>query len=277
MSGHKQIEQKLKRPDTFQQNILKGINYTKNNPTRILTMLTPLILIAIAGYGFQVWKQRQAEHRRVEVSKLIAMVTEENNAIGKQQEEVRKEIDALRNPPGVKPDATGKKPALSAEILLKISTLEKKLTDTKADHTKSSAEFKKFYDANKNNAEGWLAGMSWAGEQLDHGKAADVKPVVEEISKASLNHKFYQIQSRYMLANIQEELGEFDAALKEADVLVSLVDDDSKPMILLLKGRLLYFKKDAGARAVLSEIVEKHASTREAQTARSLLSEMGPA
>lgn len=277
MSGHKQLEQKLKRPDTFQQNIMKGINYATNNPARILKMLAPLILIAIAGYGFQVWKQRQASHRRIEISKLLAMVTEENNAVGKQQEEVRKEIDTLRNPPGVKPDAADNKPVLSAETLLKISTLEKKLTETKADHSKSSAEFKKFYDTNKDNAEGWLAGMSWAGNQLAQGKAAEVKPVVEEIAKASLNHKFYQIQSRYMLANIQEELGEFDAALKEADVLISLVDDDSKPMILLLKGRLLYFKKDAGARAVLSEIVEKHASTREAQTARSLLSEMGPA
>ena len=277
MSGHKQLEKQLKRPDTFQQNIMKGINYVKGNPSRILVMLLPLVGIALLGYGFQAWKQHQSAQRRVDVSKLLAMVTEENNAIGKQQDEVRKEIDALRNPPGAKPDAAGKKPALSADTLLKIGALEKKLTDTKADHSKSSAEFKKFYDANKGNAEGWLAGMSWAGEQLEHGKTADVKPVVEEISKASLNQKFYQIQSRYVLANIEEELGEFDAAIKEADVLASLVDDDSKPMVLLLKGRLLYFKKDAGARAVLSEIVEKHASTREAQTARSLLSEMGPA
>lgn len=275
MSGHKQLERKLKGPDDFQQNIMKGINYVTNNPARVLKMLIPLVLIALAGYGFQSWKQHQAANRRAEVAKILAMVTEENNSLGKQQEATRKEIDALRNPGDLKPDA--KKPALSADALLKISALEKKLADQKPDHSKSSAEFKSFYDKNKNNAEGWLAGMSWAGEQLEHGKTAEAKPVVEEISKASLDHKFYQVQSRYMLANINEELGEFDAGVKEADVLLSMVDDEAKPMILLLKGQLLYFKKDAGARAVLGEIIDKHGSTKEAQTARSLLSEMGPA
>lgn len=276
MSGHKQIEQQLKRPDTFQQTIMKGINYATSNPARVVKMLTPLILIALVGYGIQSWRTRQANHRRAEIAKIFMMQTDENNAVVKQQEATRKEIDALRNPADAKPDATGKKPELTADTLLKISALEKKLTDTKPDHAGSTTAFKKFYDGNKNNAEGWLAGMSWAGYQLEHGKVADVKPVLEEITKVSLDHKFYQIQSRFMLANVLEELGEFDAALKEAEVLTSLVDDEGRPMILLLKGQLLYFKKDAGARAVLTEIVDKHGSTKEAQTARSLLSEMGP-
>lgn len=274
MSGHKQLEKQLKRPDSFQANILKAIDYVKNNPSRVAMMLAPLLVIGLAAYGIHSWQQRQSANRRAAIAKIFTMQTAENSAAGKKNESIQKEIDALRN---VKPDAAGKKPEVSADTLLKIAALEKQLTVTKPDHSASTAEFLKFYEANKSNTEGWLAGISWAGEQLDQGKIAETRPIIEEISKASINQKYYQIQSRFILANILEEVGEFDAALKEADILANLVSDEDKPMILLLKGRLLYFKKDAGARAVLSEIVDKHGSTREAQTARSLLAELGPA
>lgn len=274
MSGHKQLEKQLKRPDSFQEHILKAINYTRDNKGRVMMMISPLIVIALAAYSVYSWQQRQAASRRAAIAKIFTMQTAENNAVGKKNESIQKEIDTLRN---VKPDASGKTPPISAENLVKIASLEKQLTDTKPDHSASAAEFRKFYDENKSSTEGWLAGISWASEQLEHGKTAEAKPVIEEITKASIKQKFYQIQSRFILANILEDAGDFDGALKEADILASLVDDEDKPMILLLKGRLLYFKKDAGARAVLSEIVDKHGSTREAQTARSLLAELGPA
>ena len=81
-----------------------------------------------------------------------------------------------------------------------------------------------------------------------------------------------------MLVGIMEDAGEFDAAIKECDVLNGLATDEVKPSILLTKGRLQYFKKAyPEARTVLSEIVEKFASSPEATKARSLMAAMGSA
>lgn len=277
MTTHKQIEQQLKRPDTFQDTVLKGINYVSNNKARVALMLAPIVAVTAAFYGVYGWQQRQSAHRRADLAKIIAMQTDESNSVGKQTEAIQKEIDALRKAvPAAGADA--KKPALSAETLLKIGELEKKLSSTKPDHAGSTQAFRAFYDAHPDKAEGWMAGVSWASSQFEAGKAVETRSVIEQIVKASTTNKFYQIQSRFMLANILEEQGEYDAALKEADILNGLVEDDSKPMVMLLKGQLLYFKKDnAASRTVLSEIIEKHGSTREAQTARSLLAQIGPA
>lgn len=278
MTTHKQLEQELKRPDSFQDHILKALNYTRDHKEKVALMITPVVAVIAIGYGIYAWQHNQASTRRAELAKIIASQAEETNSVAKQTESIQKEIDAIRQAanPSAKPGE--KKAELSADNLLKISALEKRLAEAKPDHSKSAADFWKFYDANKENAEGWMAGISWCTNEIAQGKIAETKPILEQIVKASTSNKFYQIQSRFMLANILEELGEFDTALKEADVLAGLVQDEAKPMVLLLKGQLLYFKKDlTTARTVLSEIIEKHGSTREAQTARSLLTEIGPA
>lgn len=285
MTTHKQIEQQLKRPDSFQDSILKSIDFVKANKQKVALMIAPILAVALVGYGVFAWQQSQAAQRRAELAKLFTMQNDEATSIDKQKETIQKEIDLLRNPTAPAPKtADGKaapaetKPELTAETLLKIGELEAKLATAKPDHAASAAAFKSFYDAHKSYAEGWMAGLSWAGHQLSLGKAAEVRPVLEDIVKSSTAHTFYQIQSRFMLTGVLEELGEFDAALKEAEILTGLVGDEAKPMVLLMKGQLLYFKDDKpAARVILSEIVEKHGSTREAQTARSLLAEIGPA
>jgi predicted negative regulator of RcsB-dependent stress response len=279
MTTHKQIEKQLKRPDSFQDTGLKIVNYLTQNKARIALMLSPILAVAVIGYGVMAWQKGQATKRRAELAKISAMVAEEQDGVAKQAEALQKEIDTLRTPTTPDPKNPEQKPATqSAESLLKIATLETKIKELKPDHSKSTAAFKEFYAANKSTAEGWMAGISWASTALGENKLTDAKVVVEEITKSSTAQKFFQIQSRYMLAGILEDLGEFDAALKEAEILSGLVDEDAKPMMLLLKAQILYFKKDLpAARPVLTEIVEKHGSTREAQTARSLLAEIGPA
>jgi predicted negative regulator of RcsB-dependent stress response len=274
MTSHKQIEKSLKRPDTFQETLLNALDFMKNNPKKIALMIAPLILVICGGLGFYLFQKSAAVKRRAELAAISAMQMDEARNVAKKIESIQKEIDALRKSPGSDP----KKPELSAESLLKIGTLEKQLTELKPDHSGSAKAFRDFYDKNKKVTEGWMAGISWASFELENRRIADAKTILEEIVKSSTGHKFYQIQSRLMLANCLGEIGDFDNALKETDVLLGLVEDDAKAMALLLKGELLYFKKDAvNARTVLSELLEKHGSTREAQFARSLLAELGPA
>lgn len=276
MTGHKQVEKSLKRPDSFQDHVLKGIQFLTANKNRLMMFASPVIAVAIVGYGISSWMNHKTELRRAELAKILSIQTEEQNNVGKRREEIQKEVDAIRATQKV--DSKGKKADLSAEQLLKVTELEKKMTDLKPDTTKSTEAFKKFYDANKDKAEGWMAGLAWAGRQLQDNKNAEARPIVEAIAKASTSNKFYQLSARFMLIGILEEVGEYDAAIKECDTLAAIATDDAKPAVLLAKGRLQYFKKSLPeARTVLNELIEKHGSSPEATKARGIMAMMGPA
>ena len=275
MTGHKQFEKSLKRPDSFQDHILKGITFATKNKKQIMMMISPILVVALIGYGVYGWMNHKAAARRTELAKILALQTEEQNNVGKKREEIQKEIDALRT---TKPAADGKKVELSAESLAKVTVLEKQMTDLKADNSKSTAEFRKFYDNNKDSPEGWMAGLAWSSKQLQDNKSAEARPLVEAIAKASTANKFYQLSSRFMLIGILEDAGEYDAAIKECETLAGITTDDAKPAVLLAKGRLQYFKKSLPeARTSLNEVIEKHASAPEATKARGIIALMGPA
>ena len=276
MTGHKQIEQSLKKPDSFQDQILNGIDFLVKNKSRVMLFTSPVILIALIGFGISSYINHKTEARRAELAKILAIQTDEQNAVGKRREEIQKEIDGIRAEK--KTDAKGKKADLPAEKLAKVTELEKKMADLKPDNTQSTEAFKKFYESNKDKPEGWMAGLSWSARQLQDNKIADARPVVEAIAKASTSNKFYQLSSRFMLIGILEEVGEFDAGIKECETLASIATDDAKPAVLLAKGRLQYFKKSlTEARTVLNELIEKHGSSPEATKARGMIAMMGPA
>ena len=275
MTGHKQLEKTLKRPDDFQGYILSGIQFITANRRTVLLMLSPVIAVAVIGYAVFAWMNHKSAARRADLAGVLAIQAEEQTNLNKTREDLQKQIEELR---AVKPGADGKKTELSAETLTNITNLEKQSADLKPDATKSTAAFKKFYDEHPDSVEGWMAGLTWASSQLRDNKVADARPVIEAIVKGSTSNKFYQMNARFMLIGILEDAGDFDAAIKECDVLVGLATDDAKPAILLTKGRLQYFKKAfPEARASLNEIVDKHGSTPEATRARSLMAAMGPA
>ncbi len=275
MTAHKQIEQQLKRPDTFQDTILKAMDYATNNTGKVAMLLAPVVGVALIGYGVYAFQQSKASGRRAELAKIMAKQTTEMMDVGKAQEKLQAEISQLRAAPKTDSKKDGAEVAANA---LKIAELEKKANDIKPDHAGSTANFRTFYDSHKTDVEGWMAGLSWAGRKLEQGQVTEARPVVEEIVKASTTQNFYQIQSRFVLLSILEEQGDFDGATKEADILLGLVGDDTKPTVLLAKGRLQYFKNaKPEARVVLTEIIEKHGSSPEAQKAKSLLAMIGPA
>jgi predicted negative regulator of RcsB-dependent stress response len=273
MTGHKQLEKSLKRPDSFQDQILKSIQFVTNNRRMVMLMFSPVVAVAVIGYSVFSYMNHKSAGRRAELASLFALQATEQTNLGKQRESMQKDIDTLRS---TKPGADGKKAELSGEVLAKVALLEKQMADLNPDTSASTAAFKKFYDNNTSSAEGWTAGLVWASRQLQDNKTADARPVIEAIAKSSTSNILFQRTSRFMLVGIMEDAGEFDAAIKECDVLASLATDEVKPAVLLTKGRLQYFKKSyTEARAVLNEIVDKYASSPEATKARSLMAAMG--
>lgn len=275
MTGQKIKDKALKRPDSFQDHVMNAINFLSANSRRILMMLTPILIVGIVGYAVYVWNQRSTVARRAELSKILAMHNDELTTVNRKRDETQKQIDVIRSS---KPSKDGKKTELSPENLATVTNLEKQIADLKPDHTKSMAEFKKFYESHKKDVEGWMAGLTWAGYQLQNGKPSDSRPTIEQIAKASSANNFYQMNSRFMLIGLLEDAGEFDAALKECDILTKIATDDARASVLLAKGRLNYFKKSfAESRQSLKEILEKHASSPEATKARGLMALLGPA
>ena len=275
MTGHKQLEKSLKRPDSFQDHILKAIQFVTNNRRMVIMMLSPVVVVALIGYSVFSYMNHKSAGRRTELASLFAMQTTELNSVGKLRESIQKNIDALRS---TKPGADGKKVELSGDTLAKVALLEKQMADLKPDTSASTAAFKKFYDNNSTTTEGWAAGLTWASRQLQDNKTADARPVIEAVAKNSTSNVLFQRTSRFMLIGIMEDAGEFDSAIKECDVLAGLATDEAKPAVLLTKGRLQYFKKSyTESRAVLNEIVDKYASSPEATKARSLMAAMGSA
>ena len=275
MTGQKIKDQALKRPDSFQDHVLNGINFVSTNRQRVLMMMAPLLIVASGVYATYLWTQKKADSRRAALAKILTHYSDEENSVAKQREELQKKIEPLRS---TKTGKDGKKLPNSSENLAAITKLEKQAADLKPDHTKSMSEFKRFYDSNSDTVEGWMAGLKWASNQLQESQIPEARKVVEQIAKASSSNKFYQMNSRFILIGLMEDAGEFDAALKECEVLMKLASDDALPSILLTRGRLQFFKKSFDdARASLKEILDKHSSSPEATKARGLMAIMGAA
>jgi len=262
------LRKQLKAPDKIQKTLLKvfesGVLYQK----QIALVLLPVAVIALAGVGWKYFSDKKTAARRAAVAEIIAVMDKENEGIDKKREELSKKIAEIRKPA----DAT-KPVELSADAKKKIEDYEKEMKALKADHTQSQEKFKVYFEANKDKTEGWLAGMLYCSELLSSKKYTEAKPVLTEIIQRSISSKLYQTQARFMLIGVLEELGDFDGALKEADFLATYVSEDLVPQVLLAKGRIQIFKDTkAEAKITLAQLIEKHASTPEAQKARAYLS-----
>lgn len=275
MTGQKTKDQALKRPDNFQDQVLTAINFMTSNKQRVLMMMAPLLIVASGVYATFLWTQKKSETRRAELAKILTLHSDEESTVAKKREEIQKQIEPLRSS---KTDKDGKKSTTSPENLATITKLEKQIADLKPDHTKSMADFKRFYDTNSDTVEGWMAGLKWASNQLQESQPGDARKVVEQVAKASASNKFYQMNSRFILIGLMEDAGEFDAALKECEILIKIASDDAMPSVLLTKARIQFFKKSFDeAKTSLKEILEKHSSSPEATKARGLMAIMGAA
>jgi tetratricopeptide (TPR) repeat protein len=273
MTEQKTKDKPLKGRDSFQGQILNAINFISVNKKRILMMMAPILVVTSAVYATFLWTEKKADSRRAALAQILSTFADEENSVAKQREELQRQIESLRNK---NPEKKGQKSSPSAEDLASITKLEKQIADLKPDHTNSISEFRKFYDSHAKTVEGWMAGLKWASHQLQNTQASDTRKVVEDIAKASSSNKFYQMNSRFILIGMMEDAGEFDAALKECEILLKLASDEAMPSVLLTKGRLQFFKKSyEDSKTSLKEILDKHSSSPEASKARGLMAIMG--
>jgi len=271
--------------DGFQARLYGFFDWLALNRAYLLMVLGPVALIAFAGLGWQWFSDYRTNDRRHDLGLIDDTFAKEAEASGKQREALQKQIDALQAEIDLAGAAATKKPAAAKDApapvaqdpakLVRKAQLEKERDDRKPDHTGSRDKFAAFFKSHSGTSEGWMAGMRAAGIYLEDRKVSDARPFVETIAKESLRHPWFQVQSRLILIGMHEDAGEFDAALKEVDVLIGLAPEDMKPKVMLAKGRIQLLK-DArtDARNTLDDLIAKHGTTPEAQQARSFLALM---
>jgi len=256
--------------DGFQARLIGLFDWLVTNSKYVWMVLVPVLVILVLGLGFQAWMESQSSKRRAALGAIEEAYANEAIESGKKREEIQKKIDEIEA--GSNPGTASKPQSVDVQKLIQKSQLEKERDAIRPDHSGSREKFAAFFKEHGNTPEGWLAGVRAANIWLSDRKTAEARPILEHVAKESLSMPWFQFQSRMLLVSLYEDAGEFDAALKELEIVERLAVDDLKPKVKLAKGRIQLLKdsKDE-ARATLDEIISQHGSTPEAQKARSWL------
>jgi len=256
---------KLKGPDAFQERMLRFLAWLKGNRSATALLLAPIVLVVFGAWVWGFISTSSKDKRLTELARIEILASEEEASAEKLRSAIQKEIDALPQPPAAKPGTPESKDPSEG----KRKELTEKMIAIRADHGPSAQQYLAFFEKNKDNAEGWMAGMKASSWQVHNGQKPAAVKLLGDIVKRSVSVEFYQQQGRIVFINLLEDTGDLDGALKESETLVSLADDYLKPQALLIKGRLLMNRQQKEeAKAVFDQILDKHSTAPEAEKAR---------
>lgn len=267
-SEHKRLKQELKTPDPFQAKMLGFFDSLMKRKNLVFSVIGAVLAVMVVLFGYERFAGTKSDSRRGELAKVDAVYAEENDQLNKQRQGKQKEVDDIRGKlEKAKKDKSGDVKALEGQL----AQAEKNIEAEKPNHAKSSVEYQKFYEANKDNPEGWAAGLRYTAWELGQGKLKEVRPVLEHITDKSQKYVVYQVQAGLTLISVLEDLNEHDAALQRIDSLMKTVPENIKPKLLLAKGRIQLEKnKPQEANQTLESLIKDHGSSAEADQARGL-------
>jgi hypothetical protein len=281
MINNKQQQKELKQPDQFQQEAYKFSDWLVKNKQIVKRTLIPIAILVVGFIGYSEFSKYQADGRRAELAKVDIAYNSEMEVAQKLRTKVQEELSDLsqkkllaETSEKIK-NTTKKKNTAKVDtkaLATKIEAAEKKLADIKATHTESKAQYLKFFSANKNNAQGWRAGVRFVQISLEGKKIAPVVPVLKEILSQAKGISFYQVQIRMLYVSVLEEQAKYVDALAELSQLTKLADKDLQPQVLLTKGRIQILQNNkTEAYVTFKGLIAKHASSREAGKAKTIM------
>ena len=269
-------QKELKGPDQFQLTMFHVIEWARKHTREIAYVVVPILVIILGGLTWQYVQNSRSEARRNALALIDIDYHKELEAVEKQREELRKDLMKLdeTKPADAKADAKKddkKKADKDPAALAQRKVIEDKIKALQPDHQKSMEKYKAYANSNKDNPEGWVAGLRAASILLDMNKADEARPLLADIISRSTKSKLHQIQARLLAMAMNEDAGKFEDALKDAEALEAIAGDDLKPQVLLAKGRIQMLKKDSeAAKATFNQLVEKFGTSPEAQKARTI-------
>ena len=256
----------LNAPDAFQLQAYSLMDRLARNPKPLRAVAVLVLVVIIGGFSFKFISDKKTGERKEALATIDLAFDNELKSISDQRQALEAQRDAL----------VAKQPAPEAGKPLtetpEMKALSDKIAALKPDHNASAAQYAEFYKANSKSPEGLIAGLRFANNLRDKGDIAQARQVLEAIAQDGKGLVVLQLQAYLGLIAINEDQGDFDAAVKNADALYGIVGPELKPRALLSKAEALYFKKDfPAAKTALEKIISDHANSAEAEKARGLL------
>jgi len=262
MGKDKSFRKSLKGPDQFQTSLASWFDKAYAYRTQIAAAIS-VILVVLAGIiGWQYYQGHKKDQRQQALAEIESVYTEELKAAAEKRSQLQE---------GLKDIATKDEKKLTKNEQATKTAIEAQIEAIKPIHDESVAKYKAFMDKYIEYPEGWMAGFRVAADHLKKEEFTEAKDILVKVMAKANGVLFYELQGRFLLANVLAELKEFDPALKEVDVLISKANSDLKPRMLLLKGRILVAKQDiASAKEAFDQLIKDHSASSEAQKARAM-------
>ncbi len=265
-TNQKNLRKDLKAPDKFQVSVAKGFTWTREHSVVVAGIAGALV--AIFG-GWALWKNYQ-DSQTIERQAALAVIDvefdKETEAAEKSREVFRRELELLSL--AADPAAKEKSPAADTS---KRDALETKIRSIKADHSATASKYADFAAKHAGTPEGWVASMRAASVKITGRQWDEAATLLKSVLDQSSGHEFFQTHARASYVAVLEEQGKLTEALAEAEQLLKISNEQTKPAALLLQGRLQLANKQLDqAKKTLDELIEKHGSTQEADKARTM-------
>ncbi len=271
MSQKDELGSNLKKQDFFQKKATAFLSWMLLNKKTILILFSPILGIFLIGLIWQYVSDKKIESKRNDLSKINVVYQDESKAASDQRTEIEKKIEELTKSSDKDEKGNPKKIEETPEIKKQKEIMEKQIADIKEDHSKSLAQYQDFFKAHTKDPSGWFAGFRAVTILLEKKDLEGAKKLLEEMSQQTKANSIYQFQIHSLLSGLYEEAGDDEKALAALDEAMKSSSDDLKPRLLLSKARILdkQNKRDEAKKNV-DEILEKHASSREAEKAKAM-------
>ena len=272
MASKKEL-QRLKRPDYFQTKMMAYLDRLQQHRNMILSLVGVIILTVVAVFAWQYYQDGQTQKRLSDLYVVDKMFEKELKQVYDQRESLSKEIEELKTKKAALETTADKKEANKKSIetiQISIDDKQSRLEALKPDHTASIAAYTSFYETYQKNPEGWRAGVAAVNQYIEMKDFEKAEAILVKILTVTVGQPFYQVQLRSLYISILEELQKYEDALVQVGLLNQAIrDDELKPRVLLLRGRLLAQSgKKEEAIKIFDEIITNYKSSKELQKAR---------
>lgn len=259
----KQKKPDLSRTDAFQRAFLQLSHWVKHNARQITIVVAPLVVVVIAVIGGQVYMKGQKNKRLAALAVINSVYADEQQVVAERRSALQEKIKELDSG-GEQAQESGAQPDDKGE-------LETQLKAIRADHSRSSEQYREFFAAHQTSPEGWAAAMSAIGIAIASKQYDTAQELLTTLLQHSTKNDFYQVQARLLYIKLLEEQGNLAQALTETEQIYHLAPQDFKPEALLIKARLLLAQQqNSAARAVCEEIIQDFADSHAAVKARAI-------
>ena len=284
----KEERKQMKGPDALQERFLLMADWCQQNQKALIIASIALIMVVLAGVAGNYYVGHKRLQRQVALSGIDMIYDQEETDFGVTREKFSEELRALSfkvteaqqkltdHKANSKKKKGKAKAAAELQAALKqaqdeLRAKQAQLAKLKPEHPKSAMEYAAFAKKHEGTVEALRANLTYTQILLDQEKFEKAEAILADILKRSGEIAFYKFQVRSLYVSVLEQLGRFDKAKEQADLLVAMSSEKMKPKMLLVQARVVLASgKVAEGKKILQQILEKHGQSAEAQRARAI-------